>query len=129
MVKKIVPCFVLLIAIVTAGCKAPEMVQVKVDGNKTAGVRMGQTLALKLDSNATTGYLWEITYSENGGVVKEFGKPRYVQTSELIGAGGYQLFRFHPVKKGTAVLKFEYKRSWETGVKPAKTYVVRVVVN
>jgi predicted secreted protein len=86
-------------------------------------------LSLELDSNATTGYSWEMTFPENGKVIKGFGKPRYVQKSELVGAGGFQLFRFHPVKKGTAVLKFEYKRSWETGIKPAKTYVVRVIVN
>lgn len=119
----------LLACFAIQGCKAPETVTVRLDGSRTVGVRTGQILALELESNATTGYGWEVADTLNEGIISPYGKPRYILKSALLGAGGYHVFRFQPLKKGTAMLKFEYRRPWETGVKPVKAYVIRVVVN
>lgn len=122
--------FLLLAAALTvSGCKAGTSV-VKAEQDQTAGVRMGGILAVQLESNATTGYSWELTAIKDKRIVVEYGIARYVYGKPgVVGAGGYQLFRFKPVKRGETVLDFEYRRPWEKGVAAAKKRSVRVVVN
>lgn len=129
MLRTTAVCIIALTLMCVCGCGAPEAIDVKVDGDKTVGLRMGQLLRLKLDSNPTTGYSWDIASSPDAGVVRQFEKMRYVREGELIGSGGYQLYRFKPLKKGTATISFEYKRPWEKDAEPVKKYTVRIVVN
>lgn len=116
-------------ALAVSGCEAGTSV-VKADRDQTAGVRMGGILAVQLESNPTTGYSWEISDVKDKRIVEEYGKERYVLANPgMTGAGGYQLFRFKPLRKGQTVLDFEYRRPWEKDVPAAKKRSVRVVVN
>ena len=129
MIRNAAACIVVLAALTVLGCKAPEVIDVKIDGDKTVGLRMGQLLRLKLDSNPTTGYSWDIASMADSGVVRQFGKMHYVRVGEMMGSGGYQLYRIKPLKQGTATIRFEYKRPWEKDTEPAKKHTVRIVVN
>lgn len=129
MIRNAAACVIVLAALAVPGCKAPEVIDVKIDGDKTVGLRMGQLLRLKLDSNPTTGYSWDIASMDDNGVVRQFGKMRYVREGEMMGSGGYQLYRITPLKKGTAAVRFEYKRPWEKDTEPVKKHTVRIVVN
>lgn len=127
--RKIIAAILLIFFAGTHGCKAPDIVHIKLDSSRTVGLRMGQVLRLDLDSNATTGYTWEISERSEIETLNPKGRPRYVvPESRLAGAGGYQMFRFIPVRQGSAVIRFEYLRPWEKGIKPVKTFIVRVVI-
>ncbi|MFH1877664.1 MAG: protease inhibitor I42 family protein [Candidatus Omnitrophota bacterium] len=110
------------------GCAVPKEIMFPVKGSRTVGVRKGQVLKLQFDANASTGYIWELADSANKGVIEQVGKIRYIHTSNRIGAPGIQIFRCEGMKKGKAALTFEYRRPWEKDAKPAKRYVVRVLV-
>lgn len=126
--KKIIPAVLLLSVLMAQGCGAPPLLSVKVDRTKTIGLRQGQKLELRFDSNATTGYSWGMRYVEGESSLKQSSEPQYIVRSALIGAGGYELFRFEAAQKGTAKLEFEYRRPWEKGISPVRTYIVRVII-
>ena len=127
--KRIIFAAIILLAAYAAGCEGPKEVFVKADGDKMIDVRRGQRLKIELRANATTGYLWEMTEAVNKDVLRQMGKYRYVRDSRRIGAGGVQIFRFEPLRRGQARFVFEYRRSWEKDKKPAKKRVIRVIVH
>jgi len=130
MIKRII--FIVLSVVLlfsASGCGKPKAMKVTVSGNKTVGVWQGQMLKIELASNATTGYLWRDGDLSGNKVLEKLGKYRYVHKSRLVGAGGTQVFRFKAAKKGKEKLVFEYIRPWEKDKKPAKKYVVKVIVH
>ncbi len=44
------------------------------------------------------------------------------------GAAGKEIWTFHAVEKGQSTIFMEYRRPWEQGVEPAKTFTLTVVV-
>ncbi len=44
------------------------------------------------------------------------------------GAGGKEVWTFHAEEKGKSTISMEYRRPWEEGVEPAKTFTLTVVV-
>ena len=55
-------------------------------------------------------------------------KPLETGDPPLIGAGGWEIFRFRAIGAGQMTLQLVYHRPWEEGVKPLKTFTLRVVV-
>jgi len=55
-------------------------------------------------------------------------KPRETGDPPLVGAGGWESFDFKAVKQGQMTLKLVYRRPWEGGVEPLKTFSLQVTV-
>jgi inhibitor of cysteine peptidase len=98
------------------------------DNGKRVEVNAGDTLRLSLPSHPTTGYRWEVVEIDED-VLRQVGEPEFQPESELLGAPGEQIFRFHAVGEGQAMLKLIYHRSWEKDVEPADTFRIQVAVH
>ncbi|MGY6217527.1 protease inhibitor I42 family protein [Methylolobus aquaticus] len=90
----------------------------------------GQELVIRLPGNPTTGYRWS-SFGPTGAVLTAAGPAAYepdAGTSQRVGAGGFEIWRFVAARAGTAELRFEYRRPWETGVAPLQVlrFTVRV---
>ena len=118
-----------LLAVALAGCWASGTVRASLDKDMTVDIKQGQTLELEVDSNPTTGYSWDVTSSVNAGVLRQKRKYKYIPESDLVGAGGIQIFYFEGLQRGTAELTFEYRRPWEKDKEPARKCLVRVNVH
>jgi inhibitor of cysteine peptidase len=118
----------LIIAALT-GCWAPGAVRVSLDKDLTIDIKQGQTLEVELEANPTTGYSWDVTGSVNAGVLRQKRKFKYIPESDLVGAGGIQIFYFEGLQRGKAELTFEYRRPWEKDTEPAGKHIVRVNVH
>ena len=108
---------------------------------KTASAVVGQEIIIRLKGNATTGYSWVVGKIE-GDALGQVGKVKYVSDQppmpagggdrrlmrHKVGGGGKYVFTFRATKAGTAKLTLEYKRLWEKGKPPAKTFTLTVNV-
>ena len=93
-------------------------------------IAAGKTFTVTLDSNATTGFSWQLAGNSDDSVV-ELVNSEY-QTSQategLMGAGGQEVWTFKALNKGESTISMQYSRPWETGVEPAETFELTVVV-
>ena len=46
----------------------------------------------------------------------------------VVGAAGKEVWTFHAEAKGKSIISMEYRRPWEQGVEPAKTFTLTVIV-
>lgn len=46
----------------------------------------------------------------------------------IVGAAGKEIWTFKALKKGKSTISMEYRRFWEKGAPPAKTFSLTVVV-
>ena len=120
----------LVLLILSGGCSVAEVtLNASNDGGQQTLAR-GQAVVVTLDSNPTTGYSWAVADVDNN-VLRQVGDPVYQTANsnpKVLGAGGAQIFRFEAASAGTTTLKMVYRRSWETGVAPIKTFTVQVTV-
>lgn len=88
----------------------------------------GSTLNLVLDSNPTTGYRWIAAYDDE--MLALVGKDYQTnnQSSNLVGEGGRDLWRFKALKAGKSEIKMTYARPWES-VQPLKTFTLTVIIS
>ncbi len=93
-------------------------------------LKKGDLLTLKLESNPSTGYSWQIS-GNNGKLMELMGEPTSeVPEGKLIPGGmAYEIFRFKAFASGTNVLDLHYKRIWEKGKEPLKTFRITVKIN
>ena len=92
-------------------------------------LKVGEAFELRLDANATTGYAWEVAELDESKV--RLVANDYVEgatSGQVVGAGGQSVLRFEAVAKGQTRIKLVYRRAWETGVEPIKTYTVELTV-
>lgn len=124
-------CFVLVFCVAllaTPGCRSTG--QVEIDETANGGdvvLNAGDTLVLRLESNPTTGYGWEIAEVDET-ILREAYHEYEAESSDLVGSGGHEIWRFQTQSSGSTTLLLEYKRPWEEGVEPEKTFSVHVVV-
>eukprot|EP00826_Nyctotherus_ovalis_P030183 TRINITY_DN2400_c0_g1_i2.p1 TRINITY_DN2400_c0_g1~~TRINITY_DN2400_c0_g1_i2.p1 ORF type:complete len:138 (-),score=9.70 TRINITY_DN2400_c0_g1_i2:46-459(-) len=93
-------------------------------------VKAGHKFMIELTSNPTTGYSWIVTNPKKFRTLKfmsdtERGEqivPKVPQGH--VGAAGVQHFIFYPKRRGTEVVKLEYKRPWEKT--PMTRYILRI---
>lgn len=55
-------------------------------------------------------------------------KPSQTGEPPLVGAGGWEIFRYKAINAGQMTLKLGYRRPWEEGVEPLITFSIQVVV-
>ena len=94
---------------------------------KTFTVQKGAQIVVQLPGNPTTGYEWEATVS-NPAVLRQSSTPMYKPTGNALGSGGTYTFWYEAAASGRSDLTLVYRRPWETGVAPLKTFQVTVVV-
>jgi len=98
------------------------------DNGRTVAMVPGGDLIVSLPGNPTTGYNWEVSVA-NPSVVKESQPVAYMASSNLVGSGGTYTFQYRAVKAGRTDITFLYRRSWETGVAPLKTYRITLAIS
>jgi inhibitor of cysteine peptidase len=126
--RKVIGLALVLALAVMIGCYARRDVGVILEGDRKVDLRPGQTVNIELAENPTTGYSWELAAFRGEDVSRQVGKPEYTRKSDLIGGGGVRTYRFKALKKGQALLIFEYRRPWEKDKAPAKRHVVTLSV-
>jgi inhibitor of cysteine peptidase len=127
----------LVAVIILSACSQPQSVQVSPpeqlpittsDNGTKVNAFVGQELIITLDGNPSTGYTWE---------TKDLDKTMFLQVGEtnftssnpnLVGSGGTQTLTIRTLKTGTATLTLVYHRPGETGVAPAHTFSVVLLV-
>ncbi|MEP7135294.1 MAG: protease inhibitor I42 family protein [Chloroflexota bacterium] len=120
---------VLFVGLLT-GCAATSADKVTIteqDAGKTITLKTGDTLIVSLEGNMTTGFSW-IPATQTPVLLEQVGEVAVTPVSNAIGAPGKILLQFKATEKGQTNLHLDYKRSWEQGVAPAKTFDVTVVV-
>jgi C1A family cysteine protease/predicted secreted protein len=101
------------------------------DDNRQIELKEGQVLVVGLESNPSTGYTWEIEGAKET-ILRQTGKIVFEPESgppgapALLGAPGKQILRFEAVAAGQTTLRLVYRRPWEKGAKPAKTFSLQV---
>ncbi|MHC4518543.1 MAG: protease inhibitor I42 family protein [Planctomycetota bacterium] len=55
-------------------------------------------------------------------------KPSEIGDPPLAGAGGWEVLTFEAVSGGQMTLKLVYRRPWEEGMEPLKTFSLQVDV-
>jgi len=107
---------------------------VKVNEDNNGGeieLNFGKLLVVKLESNPSTGYRWELV-ENNESILKQFGQAEFESPETagppIVGAGGWEIFRFKAISAGQTNLELVYHRSWED-VEPLKTFSIQVTVN
>ena len=114
---------------IAEGLDYPRLWWEPYDGQVT--VVPGQVFTVTLESNPSTGYRWEWVDHQDS-IVEQIGqaqfKPRETGDPPLVGAGGWESFDFKAVHQGQMTLKLVYRRPWEEGVEPLKTFSLQVTV-
>ena len=110
----------------------PEEVNVdEGDAGSQVELEIDQILVVTLESNPTTGYRWEQAETQEF-ILEQMGeaefKPSDTGEPPLVGAGGWEIFRFKAISAGQMNLQLVYHRAWEEGVEPLKTFSLQVVV-
>jgi inhibitor of cysteine peptidase len=102
------------------------------DAGSQVELEGGQILVVTLESNPTTGYRWEQAENQES-ILEQMGeaefKPSDTGEPPLVGAGGWEIFRFKAISAGQMTLQLVYHRSWEEGVEPINTFSIEVIVN
>ncbi len=86
--------------------------------------KTGEIVTISLSSNPTTGFEWKAEYDSN---FLKFVKKDYFPSSNLLGAGGTEIFKFEALKEGTTVLQMTYQRGSETANSKQKLYNIQIV--
>ena len=117
-----------LVLVLVGGCAARGLTLGTNDDGGSFALASGGELTVELPSNPSTGYGWQVVGSSLGGVLESGGASEFVADSSLVGAAGIEKLHFRAAKAGSATLRLEYKRPWETTATPEKTYAVTVEV-
>jgi inhibitor of cysteine peptidase len=89
-----------------------------------------QELVVRLAANPSTGYRWVVERNANL-VLSQGDDPNYepvFASAPLVGSGGWTTFHYRASAIGTDTLELAYRRTWETGAPPARTFRLEVVV-
>jgi inhibitor of cysteine peptidase len=88
-------------------------------------VEAGQTFGFSLESNPSTGYAWQAQFDSE---LLKLVESEFVEVSPgLIGAPGYESFKFLALKEGQVDIKLIYKRAWEPDHINEQIKVVNIV--
>jgi predicted secreted protein len=84
---------------------------------------VGEEFTIALEANPATGYQWEPEYDTSliRLVDREFSS-----TGAGIGSASSECFRWLALAKGIALIRFIYKRKWETAAADEVVLQVRI---
>ncbi len=91
-------------------------------------LKIGTIFHIEQDANPTTGYQWKVAKPFDSRVINLLDSRYLGPDSQLIGAGGKEVWTFKVVGRGKTAVVLEYSRPWEKeGDK--QTVVFNVVVS
>jgi predicted secreted protein/Tol biopolymer transport system component len=109
----------------------PEVHVNEADDGGQIELEPSQILVVTLQSNPTTGYSWHQAENQEP-FLEQMGEPQFTQAPTdgppVVGAGGWEVFRFKAVSAGQMTLELGYRRPWEEGVDPILTFSIDVIV-
>ena len=88
------------------------------------------TLTVILCSNPTTGFQWSESPEISDPTILQQLDHEFIpaEAENIVGGAGKELFTFKTLKKGAAIIHFEYSRPWEGGEKGEWTFDLEVQV-
>jgi inhibitor of cysteine peptidase len=87
------------------------------------------TVTVRLGSNPTTGYGWEVTEIVHPEVVEQMSNNYEGPTAtNLVGAGGTDVWVFNTRDTGLAIIRMSYGQPWAGGEKDLYTVSINVNV-
>jgi predicted secreted protein len=93
------------------------------DPTQIVRVRVSEEFAVALAGNPTTGYTWQPSiHVEHLELLGQTFEP----SGEGVGAGGREVFHFHPRTAGETEITFEYRRPWGSETRDTKRF--RIVI-
>ena len=95
------------------------------DGGRVA-LPVGQVLELRLLENPTTGFTWRV--DQNGSPACVVAGSEFAAGRVQPGAPGEHIWKIRGVSAGDCQIALTYRRSFETGAAPARTFHVQVHV-
>lgn len=96
------------------------------DAGSSISMNVGDELVVTLESNITTGFAWSLT-TEPAAEVLDLVDSEYLEPdSDLVGAGGQEVWTFVATGGGTTELELSYERS--SGETSGQTFAVTVEV-
>lgn len=105
---------VLIGTLIFSSCKNQKSVVKDVPADKIEKVytiTKKDILTVEILSNPTTGYSWHLSNKIKPNVIEEFSKEFIKkENKDMVGAGGYDVFKFVPQKAGEVFLYFKYQR-------------------
>ncbi len=118
-----------MIAVISIPAVAAQVVTVtEAQNGKTVVIGKNASLVVSLASNPSTGYGWQVAKND-AAILKLDGLPMFHPAAhEMPGAPSHQSFRFVAISIGSDIIDLEYRRPWEKGVPPAKTFSIIVTV-
>jgi inhibitor of cysteine peptidase len=96
------------------------------DNGKTITVHVGDEIDIALDSNPTTGFDWAI--DKNNDSLLALKQMEYQASSNAIGSGGTDTFKFVTKNAGTVNLQLKYWRSFEGDRSIIHRYAVTIQI-
>jgi len=87
-------------------------------------ISVDEEFSIALISNPSTGYSWMVDFDED---FIEMTSQSFTPSSELVGAGGVEVFTFNSLTEGETEIKFSYLRPWES-VQPLDIQVYSVTI-
>jgi inhibitor of cysteine peptidase len=84
------------------------------------------TVTVRLGSNPTTGYSWAVTDISSPEVVECVSNNYEEPTTDLVGAGGTEVWVFSVNDIGLSIISMSYSQPWEGGEKDLYTLTVTV---
>ena len=88
----------------------------------------GSDFAIRLASNATTGYRWELLTPPDSAVVTLRNSRYDGPDSQLVGAGGHEVWTFRAVAPGTTTIGLRYAFIDHAPTRPTDDRVFTVIV-
>ena len=96
------------------------------DSGKTVTVHIGDEIDIALDSNPTTGFDWAI--DKSNASLLTLKQMDYQASSNAIGSGGTDTFKFVAKSAGTVNLQLKYWRSFEGDRSITQRYAVIIQI-
>ncbi len=107
--------------------------------NNTYEITTNDTIRIKLPSNITTGYKW-IIYTINNNIINSNKIKNYndliiehnyitkPHKRDVVGVGGYDIFRLSSNKIGLYDIKLLYKRPWDSMNEYVSEYNIKIMI-
>jgi inhibitor of cysteine peptidase len=86
--------------------------------------KVGKLFIVELDSNPSTGYQWMTEFDSK---FLQLVEKEYRSSTNLVGAGGVDRFKFKALSSGVTNLRMVYKRPFEDSSSEEKNYQVSIV--
>lgn len=106
----------------------PQVVEVTAeDAGTTVELVTDDEVVITLESNVTTGFAWTLARAPDDEVLKLVDSTYVEADTELVGAGGEEVWTFRAIRAGTTDLELSYERS--SGETAGEPFALTVVVS